>query len=733
METKVDYSHAFAPPHRITLSKPAGSMKTLVDLYPDLLKLSWSYYSLKDQPVNIWSPPSIDWGLTITLGVDGYSIPLTSWKRLSDRLPGFEAYAQADGYQCMIRGIATEHGDAIEMLWENQSTQELMTEVVIEHTTGGWVVSNPAWIDGENPNCLMAMQNEHPDRLLAICFGAQAYPIIMTEEAKREITVPMPDANNSIKGNPAKTIIMQNNIAPGKYKTQWLIRPYQHYEADITTLSEINWREAFDAASNEWHSLLDRAAEPLIPDDGVKNAFYACLADLFVMSEYDSAGNFVTSPGTQVYRSTNSGEGCFASTLLDQLGFSTEALLEQKVHIEAQGEDGNWCDPRGWAHHMWATSGFKARMVWEHYLLTRDKAYLSEMYPRLLAMTFWQESMRAGTRSNESGINYGLMPRGMGDCGLMNDTDYFGVFLPHNFYSVYADGVTLSAARALNRAKDIEKLESIYNTARDDLRSALFKGAIEEANGLKWIPGVAGKRCGSTWGALTAHYPNGILDASDPLLLGTFAHIESRVNSGGQPIGNGWMKDGCWVAISLDNLAMAHLARGDGDAASAYLYSAINHASFLTTWCEERGYEVASPVTSGDLQHLWTPLSVCSYIRNALVFEGRDGALWLASGTPREWLQDRKTLGCRGMRTYFGIVDYTIVRNDRNISIGFSASEISNDDTCRIHLRTPERLQVETLVKADCPVDIHGDVVVIKPRNGKANIRLLLAEDCCEE
>ena len=35
---KVDFAYAFAPPHRLTVSLPGGSDKTLVDVYPDYIR-----------------------------------------------------------------------------------------------------------------------------------------------------------------------------------------------------------------------------------------------------------------------------------------------------------------------------------------------------------------------------------------------------------------------------------------------------------------------------------------------------------------------------------------------------------------------------------------------------------------------------------------------------------------------------------------------------------------------
>ena len=194
-------------------------------------------------------------------------------------------------------------------------------------------------------------------------------------------------------------------------------------------------------------------------------------------------------------------------------------------------------------------------------------------------------------------LTYGLMPRGMGDCGLKDGDDLYGVFVPHNVWSVFADRLTLQAAGILGRTGDIPELKKIYETARNDLVDAMRRGAISEAE-YQWIPGVLGKTSGSRWGALNALFPCGLLAPDDPLLNGTIRHIRSNMSPGGLPLNTGWLANGLWVAIALDNLAESHLVRNEGDEAAALLYATLNHATPLTTWCEERGPEPArrSPV-----------------------------------------------------------------------------------------------------------------------------------------
>ena len=126
-------------------------------------------------------------------------------------------------------------------------------------------------------------------------------------------------------------------------------------------------------------------------------------------------------------------------------------------------------------------------------------------------------------------------------------------------------------------------------------------------------------------GALNATFPCGILPPDHELITGTLRRIESNMSPGGIPMHTGWLANGMWVAITLDNVAEVHLMRGNGDAAARYLYATLNHGTPLLTWCEERGPEPGSSNCTGDRQHLWTPVAVVRALRDMLVMEQGEG------------------------------------------------------------------------------------------------------------
>ena len=335
----------------------------------------------------------------------------------------------------------------------------------------------------------------------------------------------------------------------------------------------------------------------------------------------------------------------------------------------------------------------------EHYRLTGDKQYLAEMYPRMIASSRFQERQRARTRTDEDkrSMTYGLMPRGMGDGGLWNDGDLYGVFFTHNIWPVYADRCSLEAAEILGKTEDVAELKKIYETARADLLAALDRGAIKEKD-YRWIPGVPGKTSGSVWGALNIAYPCGLLPVDHELVNGTLRHIEANISKGGLALGLGWMGDGVWMAMSLDNVAEMHLARGNGDAAAKYLYAVLNHGTPLYTWCEERGQEPGSADTSGDRQHEWTPVAVVRLLRDMMVMESGDG-LNLALGTERHWLASGKPVGITAAPTHFGPVSYRMQYDAAKSQVSGEAMFAENSTAAWsvLHIRLPGGLRVKSV------------------------------------
>lgn len=657
---RVDYGYAFAPPHRLTVGRPGGSVKTLLDVEPGVLTLSWTYDDLRSVPLSVWKAPRIQWRVKLGVSIDGEPAKQSTWSRAAGGAPLLVNDYVSGGASARFEVVGGEPG-AVGRITLRSTDGRPHRIAVRAEVLGGWVAHNPAWIEpGRNADALLAMQNDRADRVLLLLLGGKAGPALK------------------------KALTMEWQVPAGGEAVGWLVRPQEAYESGLPALRQRNWAQVHDAAAAEWRSLLDSGARFDIPDSGVAQAFRSSLADLYIMREPLAAGYTGAICGTEIYRGTNPFEPSLVAIALDQMGHHAAAADGMRVHLDSQGADGNWNDPQGWAHHMWGGAGMKAWAAMEHFRLTGDRLYLASVYPRLLRNSRWQAAQR------NSGGTGGLMPRGMGDGGLMRGDDHFGVFYPHNFLAVLADRLAWESAVVLGRPVEAAELKRHYESALAAVRKSLEQGSIREG-GYRWIPGSPGNTDGSRWGALHSLIPAGILAPHDPLIDGTLRRIEATLSPGGQPVHTGWMADGTWPAISLDNLAEAHLLRGEGDASAAYLYSTLNHATPLTTWCEERGLEAGTTKTSGDRQHLWTPLAVVRLVRDSLVME-QGGELHLAAGTARSWLEPGSIVGVQAAPTHFGPVTYRLSATPRSLRAEIDPPTRSAPKAIVLHLRHAQRL-----------------------------------------
>ena len=685
LSSKIDFSFAFATPHRVTAGRPDASDRTLIDLQPGNLKLSWTYENLSMPiypPLTFRTPPTL-WKIQVTPQLDGKPFASSQWTRPDGFLPGvFNRYDSEQGSFCLeaVSGLT-----AALVRVEIANTDSKPHQFVLR-CDAGWPSENPAWVDvsqntGDN---LQAGWKDRADRILVLGIGADAY-------ALQADGLP-PNGN---------TLVLVWNAKPGEKRTGWIVRPYSAYADELPVLRTHDWTHELEQGKKEWRELLGRASQLNIPDAGVANAYRACLADLFIMREPLADGRIIGIPGTEGYRAGNSAEPLIICVALDQNGLHRESAAASSVSFDMQSPDGCWADRAGWMHAMWCGSGFKAWAAMEHYRLTdNDRSFLKKVYPRMLASSRWQEQQRARSRkaadNGEKSLTYGLMPRGFGDCGLKNDNDLYGVFLPHNIWAVYADRCSFEAAQVLGKKRDAEELKRIYETARIDLLAALDCGAIADPNG-RWIPGVPGKTSGSCWGALNVVSPCGLLPPDHELVTGTLRKIEANISKGGQPIHTGWMADGAWVAITLDNIAEAHLVRGNGDAAAKYLRSTLNHGTPLYTWCEERGLEPGATKTSGDRQHLWTPVAVVRAMRDMMVLE-KDTGLDLASGTDRDWLGSGEPVGIANACTHFGTVSYQMRFDAKAARVSGDVAFAKKSATWAVvHIRLPNGVKVKAV------------------------------------
>ena len=124
-------------------------------------------------------------------------------------------------------------------------------------------------------------------------------------------------------------------------------------------------------------------------------------------------------------------------------------------------------------------------------------------------------------------------------------------------------------------------------------------------------------------------------------------------------------------------------------------------ARLFTPGAKSAGRKPNTDKTSGDRQHLWTPVAVVRFLRDALVME-QDDQLHLARGIERTWLESGQEVGIEDAPTHFGTLTYRFSLDPARTKlagvIDFPASKVPYNAT--LHCRLPEGLRVVSVDKA---------------------------------
>lgn len=652
----ISFDYAFAPPHALTLCRPSASEKVIADMTAQCIKFAWTDDGQKNDYPLAWTPHPMDITLCMNVSVDGAVAEFGKWYRHESGAPYLIAEGKADDVSFSVRAIAAQTGIIVKTQIANGGKAAHDVHIQFAHTNG-WVISNKGWIDGIHKNLLMTMNNGRADRILTLAFGADDYPLYGRGEEEFDHQPPMNDLKLGIAAHSMKKITSYYRMNSEERKTGYFLIPYKKYFDELAALQAMDLEKEMADALTEWECLLERGAKFEIADEKLLHCYRAAIADLFVMREPIGEYTGIVS-GTRFYRSSSACEPLASDILLDILGYTEEAVADYRMHFEGQDPDGCWVFSKGWEHEVWGLDYNKANAVLEHYYMTRDRDFLETWYPRMLAAARFNHSARSTTKNALKKSERGLMPRGMGDCGMMNGGDYYGIFYPHNVMSVAADFKALEAARVLEKKDDITLLEAFCEEAKNDLLASIRENLYSFEGGAM-MPAVAGAPISSIYGCLYPFFPAKLVSADEPMIVGAVTYIESKkLSEGGLPLGTGWMRDGLWVAMALGMIARSYLRLGLYKEARKYLYPALNHASPFVTYCEERGGEKGSTKKSGDLQHLWTPLSIGQYMTDAFWFE--DDVIHVCAGILPEWLLEGNKVALSGFRTHYGAIDMNL-------------------------------------------------------------------------
>ncbi|HWO10120.1 MAG TPA: discoidin domain-containing protein, partial [Polyangiaceae bacterium] len=592
-----------------------------------------------------WRRP--DWELRVTAFAGGDSSHAQLWARyeLTNRSP---------------RPLALELLLAVRPLQVNPPTQFL-------NQAGGYTpIRQLAWSAGSlSVNGAPALwSSTTPGRVTLASFDAGDFP--------ERIPPARPEPVDDSVGMASALLAYPVQLAPGSSATLGVAAPLIGAPSQAAASTEpAALRSAEEAVAARWHGALDRV-QLAVPAEGrpLVETLRTSLAHILM-----SRDGVMLRPGTRSYARSWIRDGAMMSECLLRLGQEQAAASYFDWYAPHQFDGGKvpcCVDARGAdpvPEHD--SAGELIFLAAELYRYTADRARLERSWPHVASAAGYLEGLRQSQRTTanlapERRALYGLLPPSISHEGYSDKPAYS---YWDDFWGLigYQDAAWLAEVLGDPRA-------GALGQQRDEFRRELHASlrAVAARQGLSFLPGAADRGDFDATSTTIALAPGREQAQLPPdLLLGTFERYWqdfSARRSGGKE----------WDAYTPYELRVAgtFIRLGWRERARVLFdfFMADRRPQAWNQWAEVVGREPRQPRFVGDMPHAWISsdyiravLDMFAYARPA------DQSLVLAAGIPASWL-DGEGVSVKGLRTVYGLLDFTLGRSGRQIALVLAGS-----------------------------------------------------------
>jgi hypothetical protein len=462
-----------------------------------------------------------------------------------------------------------------------------------------------------------------------------------------------------------------------------------------------------------WRAAIGRGMPFEAPEERFNSFARALVAHIRISATKDPRSGIDMIPAASYYYGVYANEGVFQSQLLDVAGYAGLAARYLQAQVDLQGSrpfDGTFTGDQKAVYHGarvdaeydYTSSQYNldhGAVLWsldEHYLLTRDRAWLAKVAPSMKRAADWiveQRKLTKATVDGEPSPEYGLLP-----AGHLEDPDDWGHWFSVNAYASVGLSELAEALEDTGDA-DAERYRREAEAYRADLRSAVARAAaaspVIRLRDNTWVPYVPTRvhqrirLFGPLRVAYYSRYPQkalptyrlsatrellygplilfdtGILDANSPMAAWVLDDWEDN-STMSEPLGlhvHGWVDEKYWFSrggmvfqANLQNPIRTYIRRGEARAAVRNLYNDFVACSYpavnvfteeFRQWRSPSGPFYKSP-DEAKFVHRMRDLMVTEY----------NGDLLLAAAAPERWLAAGKKFSVTDAPTHFGPVSY---------------------------------------------------------------------------
>jgi hypothetical protein len=450
-------------------------------------------------------------------------------------------------------------------------------------------------------------------------------------------------------------------VAPGAARDVYLAVPFDPADAaDTAKLATTSGADALDTATRDWRERLG-AVTLQLPPAARGHADAVRTAAAHVLANRDGPA---IQPGPRRYTRSWIRDGAIMAAALLRMGRSAEACDFVRWYATHQRPDGNVpcavdrSGPDWLAEHD--SHGELVFAVRECFRFTRDRAFLTEMWPAVARAVAYQETLRTtrlGPEFDRSELRArrGLLPESVSHEG----------YLAHpvhaywdDFWALRGYGDATAMAAVLRNEPEARRIGAVRDEFRTALRDSIARTITERK--IDFVPGSVEWADFDPTATANAVALLGFLDDLPRVAL---ERTFDEYLAGFRRRRTGEIDWNNYTPYEVRILgALVRLGRRTDAAELAAFFLDDRRPRAWNQWPEIAWRNPRSPGHLGDVPHTWIGAEYILALLSMLAFErDADEALVLGAGVPASWI-DETEVAVSGLPTPYGALDFRLER-----------------------------------------------------------------------
>jgi hypothetical protein len=508
-------------------------------------------------------------------------------------------------------------------------------------------------------------------------------------------------------------------LAPGESRTFEFRVPFVTIDtqAERAHIATLDFDRVLAAEAKRWRQMIAQQAVIEVPDLLLSDFYKATLAHILITADREpESGRRILPAGTFLY-GVCLNESCHQIRALEMRGLHDTArqYLDSFVAEQSRwGMNGRFTDKTGvlgggGPYNL--DHGFGLWMLNEHYRFTRDRAWLAQTAPALIAACDFITRQRSKAPQADL-VHAGDLRWGLGllPPGHLEDPPEWHRWFAVNAYACRGLMMTADSLKEIGHpqaARIDQEANSFRETLRDSCREAMIRAPVVRLRDGTYVPHqptrsrLRGRDVG--WVRDGLYGPIHLIDCgvyadNSPEAGWILRDMEDNVFIGAArgrtptDFDDQWFSwGGITIQANLLPNPLVYVRRGQPKMALRAFYNTLATFSYddVRTFCEH-------PVDflglgEGPFYKAPDESAFMAWFRSLLLCEnGPD--LEVLPAVPLAWLEDGKQIRVRNAATWFGPISLEIASRGNRLEISLELPTRNPPREARLHIRRPGRI-----------------------------------------